>query len=67
MVAERSPESQKPMKDFSDWDREEQIRKNQAAIQVIREWLNEDISEEEKKAREEQYEIFRKILLKPTL
>ena len=53
---------QKRLKEYPDWDREEQIKKNQGAIKLIRSWLAEEISEAERQEREEHFERFKQIV-----
>lgn len=50
------------LSEYPDWNREEEINKNQGVIELIRSWLAEEISEEEKKEREEHFERFKKIV-----
>ncbi|MBC6478943.1 MAG: hypothetical protein GDA56_15410 [Hormoscilla sp. GM7CHS1pb] len=41
---------------------EEQLQKNQAAIELIRGWLEEEVTEEESKQREIYFEDFQEII-----
>ena len=50
------------LSEYPDWDREEQIKKNQGAIKLIRSWLAEEISEAERQEREERFERFKQIV-----
>jgi len=47
---------------YPDWDREEQIRKNQSAIETMQNWLNKEVSQEEEAARNSHYRIFEEII-----
>ncbi|MDF5714994.1 MAG: hypothetical protein PUP93_14200 [Rhizonema sp. NSF051] len=39
---------------------EEQLQKNQSAMKLLREWIEEEVSEEESKQRESYFESFKK-------
>ena len=41
---------------------EEQLQKNQPAMQLLRGWLEEEVSQEESKQRESYFESFKKIV-----
>ncbi|MDF5732356.1 MAG: hypothetical protein PUP92_31230 [Rhizonema sp. PD38] len=41
---------------------EEQLQKNQSAMKLLREWIDEEVSEEESKQRESYFESFKKIV-----
>jgi hypothetical protein len=41
---------------------EEQLQKNQAALELIRGWLSEEVTEEEAKEREIYFEYFQEIV-----
>jgi hypothetical protein len=45
---------------YPDWDREEQIKRNQGLIKTLTEWLEEDSEQEQ--ARIEHFELFKKII-----
>jgi len=55
-------EFQQKLAKYPDWDREEQIRKNQRAIKTMQDWLSQEISEEEEIARDKHYKIFERCL-----
>ncbi len=40
----------------------EQLQKNQAAMQLLKTWLEEEVTEEESKQRESYFESFKKIV-----
>lgn len=42
--------------------KEEQIQKNQSAMELLREWLEEEVTEEESKQRESYFESFKEIV-----
>ncbi len=41
---------------------EEQLQKNQAAMKLLRRWIEEEVSEEESKQRESYFESFKEII-----
>ncbi|WP_414585680.1 hypothetical protein [Scytonema sp. PCC 10023] len=41
---------------------EEQLQKNQAVMKLLREWIEEEVSEEESKQRESCFESFKQIV-----
>lgn len=53
---------QETLKNHPDWEREEQIKKNQSAINILKTWRNREISEEQKRDIDEHYEIFKRIM-----
>lgn len=55
---QKRAEFQQKLAQYPAWDREEQIRKNQGAIETIQDWLNKEVSQEEEAARHKHYEIF---------
>ncbi|WP_407889922.1 hypothetical protein [Scytonema sp. NUACC26] len=41
---------------------EEQLQKNQDVMKLLKSWLEEEVSDEEAKERERQFEIFKEII-----
>lgn len=41
---------------------EEQLQKNQAAMKLLREWIEEEVSEEDLKQREHYFDSFKEII-----
>lgn len=42
--------------------KEEQLQKNQSAMELLRGWLEEEVTEEESKQRESYFESFKEIV-----